>query len=127
MGVNRWTVASLVLALASCAGCSTSKPDGCVTLGGDVAQAIVDGFTNSALAIRPSSGRGVQADSGVYYAAYRISVAGQDETGVWALDRIDPPGSIRSVDGFAKQFTRWPELAGANGSQSMQDALACLD
>lgn len=124
--MKRWTIGVVAAALATCAGCS-SKPDGCVTLGSDVAQAIVDGSTNSDLALRANSGRGIQADSGVYYAAYKINVGGQDETGVWALDKIDPPGTIRSVDGFAKQFTRWPELAGGNGSQSMNDALACLD
>ena len=118
----------MAAALATCAGCSlSSKPDGCMTLSDDVARAIVDGSTNSNLALRANSGRGIQADSGVYYAAYKINVDGEDEAAVWALDGINPPGSIRSVDGFAKQFTRWPELAGANGSQSMNDALACLD
>ena len=121
-----WTVPALAVALATCAGCS-NKPDGCTPVDADVAQAIADGSTNSTLSIRPSSGRAIQADSGVYYVAYRISAAGEEGTAVWALDEIDPPGSIRSVDGFAHAFTRWPGLDGANGSQSMQDALGCLE
>lgn len=68
----------------------------------------------------------MKADSGVYYAAFSITAAGSQQVGVWALTEISPPGSIRAVDGYAQQFTRWPALPGANGSEKADDAKACL-
>jgi hypothetical protein len=106
-------------------GCG-GKPDGCIPLDPAVAQAVVNGATGN-LQVRPHTGQAIKADSGVYYAAFRIDAAGSDEVGVWALSAIDPPGEIRSVDGFAEQFTSWPALDGANGSDAANDAKACLD
>lgn len=108
--------------LSACGG----KPEGCTPLGRDVAQAIVNGAKGD-LQLSANTGQAIKADSGVYYAAYRITAAGSDETAVWALDSIQPPGSIRSVDGYAQQFTKWPVLDGANGSGTASDAEACLD
>lgn len=91
-----------------------------------VAQAIVEGALGD-LTLRGVTGRAVKVESGVYYVAYRIDAAGAENVAVWALDAIDPPGAIRSVDGHAQQFTRWPVLDGANGSVGARDAVACLD
>jgi hypothetical protein len=122
----RWGIGGTVLlaavALAACSG----KPDGCVPLGDDVAQAIVNGATGD-LRLRPATGQAIRSDAGVYFAAYRINAAGTDEVGVWALSSIDPPGAIRSVDGYAQQFTSWPVLENGNGSNLASDAEACLD
>lgn len=119
----RWGIAALlVLAATGCGG----KPDGCIPLDRDVALAVVAG-ANSDLQVRPSTGQAIRAASGVYYAAFHVVAAGTDEVGVWALDAIDPPGAIRSVNGYAQTFTDWPELPGANGSDTARDAQACLD
>jgi hypothetical protein len=115
----------VLLAASMLTGCG-GKPEGCVTLAPDVAQAIVNGAKGD-LRISANTGRAIKADSGVYYAAYRITAAGSDETGVWALSEISPPGSIRAVDGFAQQFTTWPVPPGANGSATASAATACLD
>lgn len=113
-----------MIAAASVTACSGGRPADCVTVSPDVAQAIADGATGD-LAVSPN-GAAVQADSGVYYAAFRITAAGSSQVAVWALTDINPPGAIRSVDGYAQQFTRWPALPGANGSERATDALACL-
>ena len=122
----RWGSCGAVLLVAAMATGCGGKPDGCVTIGEDVAQAVVNGSTGD-LQLEPASGRAIRADSGVIYAAYRITAAGSDEVGVWALDGFDPPGAIWSVDGYAQQFTKWPVLDGANGSRNADDAKACLD
>jgi hypothetical protein len=123
--MRKWTgaVAALGVAasLTACGG--ASKPAGCTPVSGDVAQAIVDGATGD---LRVGKGAAVKADSGVYYAAFRIDAAGTQQVGVWALSEINPPGAIRAVDGYAQQFTRWPTLPGANGSDKAEDAKACL-
>ena len=53
------------------------------------------------------------------------TAAGSDEVGVWALDGL-PPTGIRSVDGYAQEFTTWPVLEGANASPDARAAEACL-
>ena len=116
----------MVVALVAVAGLGAcgGTPDGCLTVSDDVAQAISDGATG-ALTFQ-GTGSAIEAASGVYYVAYKVRAAGADDTAVWALTDINPPGSIRAVDGFAQQFTKWPTLPGANGSDSARDAAACL-
>jgi hypothetical protein len=48
--------------------------------------------------------------SSVYMIAGRFTAPGVDEVGVWATNAL-PIGSglLMSVDGFAKQFTVWPD------------------
>lgn len=117
-------VLAVLLAATALGGCG-GKAAGCTTVGADVAQAIVNGAKGDLQVGR--TGAAIQAPSGVYYAAFKITAAGSDVVGVWALSDISPPGSIRAVDGFAQQFTTWPVLDGANGSDSANDAKACLD
>lgn len=40
---------------------------------------------------------------------------------------IDRASSTRSIDGFAKEFTGFPESAYTIGDQDVKDAYACLD
>lgn len=122
----KWGSVGAALLLAATVGGCGGKPDGCVPVSREAAQAVADGATGD-LKVRPSTGQAIRADSGVYYAAFHIVAAGSDEVGVWALSELNPPGQIRSVDGYAQQFTRWPTLDGANGSQTARDAKACLD
>lgn len=121
-----------VLALTACSGGgpesdivaeAMGQDSGCVTLDADVAQAVEDGAVGD---LTVHDGMAVRADSGVYYAAFRITAAGADEMGVWALDGL-PPTGIRSVDGYAQEFSAWPVLQGANGSPDARAAVACLD
>lgn len=121
----RWGIGAVLLLVATSTACG-GKPAGCIPLDPAVARAIVNGATGD-LEVRQYTGQAIRAESGVYYVAFRTVAAGEDEVGVWALDAIDPPGSIRSVDGFAQQFTRWPVLDGANGSDAADAAKDCLD
>lgn len=124
--MNRTSAAAAaLLALATLAACG-GKPEGCVDVGRDVAQAIVDGATGD-LSLYVNSGKAIRAASGVYYVAYKVA-AGGDAQAVWVMSEVNPPqGPIMSADGFAANFTNWPQMEGANGSQSMRDATACLD
>ena len=124
MGKSAATAGIALVAIAGLSGCG-GKPDGCRPLGGEVAQAIEGGATGD-LTLHEASGQAIEAASGVYYVAYKVTAAGADGTAVWALNEVNPPGAIRSVDGFAQQFTRWPTLPGANGSDTASEALACL-
>ena len=134
MKISRGIAAlACTVALAGCGQDEAGKADlvaeamgqdaPCVPLGDDVAAAVQDGAEGD-LTVR--DGMAVQADSGVYYAAFRITAAGSDEVGVWALDGL-PPTGIRSVDGYAQEFTTWPVLEGANASPDARAAEACLD
>jgi hypothetical protein len=116
-------VALAATALGACGG----KPEGCLSVDPSVAQAIVDGAKGADLTVRSNTGQAIKALSGVYYVAFKVRAAGSDETAVWAVDDLRAPGGIRSVDGYAQQFTNWPVLDGANGSDKARDAEACLD
>ena len=118
------TTAAL-LALTTLTACG-GKPEGCIDVGRDVAQAIVDGAAGD-LSLYVNSGKAIRAASGVYYVAYKVDASG-DAQAVWAMSEVNPPqGPIMSADAFAANFTNWPQMEGANGSQSMRDATACLD
>ncbi len=125
--MRRIAAAALSVVLLPLAACS-GKPEDCITLDPGVAQAIVDGANGSDLELYRNSGRAIASGTGVYYVAYRISAGGEDAVGVWATTKVTTPvGPIRSVDGFAQQFTDWPVLEGTNGSDGANDAEACLD
>lgn len=117
-------MAGVVLLAAVLAGCS-GKPDGCTPVGEDVARAIA---AEADPAVRLSAdGQAIRADSGVYYVAVYAFIDGDRSTGVWALDGIDPPGDVRAASNIAQEFTSWPVLPGAAGTDMVRDAAACLD
>lgn len=69
----------------------------------------------------------------VYFVAMRFSATGvDDQTGVWATNSLKPGGGlIMSVDGFAKEFTVWPDGGETDAQLSTADdgaeeAVACL-
>ncbi|WP_222267424.1 hypothetical protein [Modestobacter marinus] len=58
----------------------------------------------------------------VYFVAMRFSATGGgDEVGVWATNSIDETAVTMSVDGFAKQFTVWPDADEAAADISAAD------
>lgn len=122
MKMTRWiaAVAAGVLLLTGC-GSEDENAD-CITLDGDVSQAVQDGADGQ---LTVGKGQAVRVESGVYYAAFHITAAGSTEVGVWALDDL-PPTGIRSVDGYAQQFSVWPVLDGANASDGARAAEDCL-
>lgn len=71
----------------------------------------------------------------VYFVAAKFVVTGvaQEQIGVWATNSIDADvlGNVLAVDGFAQEFTTWPD-ADTSGAQipstdpSVDAAVACL-
>lgn len=69
----------------------------------------------------------------VWFVAAEFTATGVDpQVGVWATNDLDPSGGIvMSVDGFAKQFTVWPDAsttdaAISGGDPSIDVAKDCL-
>lgn len=44
-----------------------------------------------------------------YFVAMRYEVDGEQNVGVWLATNLDGEGPYLAVDGFAKQFTDWPD------------------
>jgi hypothetical protein len=69
----------------------------------------------------------------VYFVAMRFDALGQsDMAGVWSTTSIEATGAgvsvVTSVDGFAKQFTHWPDAEQAfDISPAHPPALAAKD
>jgi len=67
----------------------------------------------------------------VYFVAMRFTATGvEDQTGVWATNGLDS-GITMSVDGFAKEFTDWPDSATTDAAIASTDpavavAIGCL-
>ena len=67
----------------------------------------------------------VKADSGNYFVAIEfLPPDGKSATGVWQSLTLDA-GPFRSVDGFAKNYTRWPDSGNA-GAAIVDEAKGCL-
>jgi hypothetical protein len=68
---------------------------------------------------------------GTYLVAAKISVAGAEQTGVWATSNLNGEGSIWAVDAKAKEVTSFADAAQADakigaGDASVSDVKACL-
>lgn len=89
----------------------------------------------NATTITPVAAAAVDSKSfnDAYIVAMSFNVAGGDtQTGVWAVASLTPPGApILAVDGFAHQFTDWPnEVNGEElnvNEDGVTEAKACLD
>lgn len=69
----------------------------------------------------------------VYFIAMRFAAdGGGDEVGVWASNSLRPGGGVlMSVDGYAKQFTDWPDASKTDAAINSADpaveaAKSCL-
>jgi hypothetical protein len=69
-----------------------------------------------------------------YMIAARFSAPGVDnETGIWSSNSLEPgKGLMLSVDGFAKQFTIWPDADKTKAeieqsTDGVEEARACLE
>ena len=106
-----------VLSLAGCGGVdqATASAD-CEAVPAEVMTAIADGAQDGTEFVAREAAA-FQADgSEVYYVALRFAAAGGgDEVGVWATNSlaVNQAATVLSVDGFAKQFTVWPDAEAA--------------
>jgi hypothetical protein len=109
----------IVAAAAALTGCGASTPAAdCIALSADVMQTIADG----ADAGREIVGQEAQAVKGtgedVYFVAMRFQTkGGSDEVGVWGTNAVSSNAvtTVIAIDGFAKQFTHWPDAQQAFG------------
>jgi hypothetical protein len=139
--MRRATLAGLMAAaltlpaLSACGG--SGEPEApaaeCLTPAPEVAEAIAEGA--NATAITPTGSAAVRAPdrADAYLVAMTFTVAGvdEDQTGVWMVASIEGnPAPIAAVDGFAQEFTDWPDTI--NGEElavteaGADDAKACL-
>ena len=106
----------------------------CLEVSPELAAAIASGATdpndfipgNAAAYLSPNHGE-------VYLVAMEFSSAGtEDNVGVWATNSLDAgSGLILSADGFANEFTTWPDAMTTDAeinaaSEGVQEAKDCL-
>ncbi len=110
---------------------ATKSPD-CISLPASVLETIASG-EEPGVGMKSIRGFAVKsADfNNVYFFAIEFSATGiSSQTGVWARNGIDS-GIIMSVDGFAKEFTVWPDASKTDANISTADrnvliAKSCL-
>lgn len=130
--------------LAGCAGTAAGEADEAVSTSAaptaectQAPQALLDRIATGALdgtGVVPLTGQVyLSPDYGkVYFVAMRFTATGvEDQTGVWATNGLDS-GITMSVDGFAKEFTDWPDSATTDAAIASTDpavavAIGCLD
>lgn len=88
-------------------------PEGCEEITKEFGESILDETPEGATPLKYVGGAAVASPrgSGVYYGAIRFDDSQGEETGVLASTSLDG-GALRSVDGFAKEVTRWPAEEG---------------
>ena len=92
----------------------------CEPVSKEFGQAILDGGDG----LKFLSGAAVKGDSGDYFVALKFSDGGDPMVGVWQAKNLKG-GPFGSVDGFAQQFTNWPDTKN-NGAAVVDEVKACL-
>lgn len=127
-----------VFALAACGGGSPEPAEdiACESVDQAVLNSIAAGAEEDTGELTINRGSAYKSPNygNVYFVAAEFSAAGVDkETGVWALNSIDPaePGIIVAADAFAQGFTVYPDgdtMANSipKASDDIDNARACL-
>jgi hypothetical protein len=136
LDVNRVVAASALtavgFALAGCGGeAEATAAADCLTVPAEVMTAIADGAPEGSGFVAQQATAVLGAGNEVYFVAMRFEAAGEkDMTGVWSTTSItaNEAATVISVDGFAKQFTVWPDAEQAfDISPAHPSALAAED
>lgn len=97
-------------------------PDGCLEVAGSKLEGIA---TGGETAITPVAGAAVKSPdfAKVYFIAMEFSAEGiPDQVGVWASNSLDAgSGIIMAVDGFAQEFSDWPDADATDAQISKAD------
>lgn len=102
----------------------TEPADSCSPVSDDMARSVLDGSKQGTLDLVRAAA--VQGGSGDWFIAIRFKHSAGEDVGVWQSKSLDVgQAAVGSVDGFAKQFTNWPDTGNA-GSKAERDAKACL-
>jgi hypothetical protein len=127
--------AGAVLLLITLTGCSSSKGDGrdCYPVDPALMAAIAEGAND--VPITPVDAAAVKSET--FDNAYIVAMSfnapgGGEEVGVWAVATLEPPyAPILAVDGFAHEFTDYPNEINGNKLNVTEDgvteAKACLE
>lgn len=88
------------------------KDPGCEPVQAALLTALAAGAEADVGALTLTNGRAYRSPdyASVYFIAADLTAPGvNDETGVWATNSLGDGGVYLAVDGFAKQFTAWPD------------------
>lgn len=116
---------------------SSAPPSRCEQVNADVVNAIMElGAKPEVGKLTPVKAAAVKSTAfkNVYMVAISFTATGFDgkpEIGVWATGNIDRHSMTMSVDGFAKQFTDFPDAATSDaeirlGDDGVSEAKACV-
>jgi len=133
LGVKGVVAGSAVaVALAGCGGGAeaTDSAD-CLSVPTEVMGMIAEGALEGSGFVAKEAAAVLGTGDEVYFVAMRFDSGGQsDMVGVWSTTFIaaDESSGVISVDGFAKQFTHWPDAEQAfDISPAHPPALAAKD
>lgn len=125
------TFALIGLAALTLTGCGGDGGDAeasmdCETVSDAAMTAIADGANETP--IDPVAAAALPVpDAESYVIAMTFAIEGQeDQVGVWEATALDGAGSLRGVDGFAHEFTDWPESALTVADDVVEDVKGCL-
>jgi len=135
-------VFALALTVAACGGddddssSAATTASSCLEVPATTQQAIASGAGASTGGITPVKAAGYKSPDfeDVTFIAMRFSAEGvDDQVGVWATNNFDTGGGLMlAVDGFAQQFTDFPDADSTEAAIAIDDpgvakAKDCLD
>lgn len=103
---------------------SKPKSDDCEKITKAFGQAILDGAPEDGNQLKYVKGAAVKSDE--HTKAYYVAITFDDgtgigdETGVWAATNLKT-GPFQSVDGFATEFTQWPDASTTEAGMTVGD------
>lgn len=105
---------------------SSEKPSRCVKVKPEFAAAILDGAPKGVTLTQVGDAYAVESteNPGNWFVAIRFKHPAGEDTGVWQSLNLEG-GPFRSVDGFSKNFTQWPDSGNA-GAPIVDEAKSCL-
>lgn len=126
--MRRLLIGTLLLTVACSGGGSTSAkstPGPCVAVSQAMLDGIASGAEKSVGTVKLSRGEAVKSPDfdKVYFIAAHLSAPGvKDEVAVWSSNSLAPGGGlILAVDGYAQQFTVWPDADKSSAKISKAD------
>ena len=128
-------VVVLVLVLAGCSAGKPAAPADCLDVPADVQQTIAEGANETTITPVAASAVKSPTEDGLYLVAMSFTLPDTEDpqTGVWATHGLDAAsaGPIYAVDGFAHEFTVWPNTVNGHDlsvtEPGADEAKACLE